>query len=257
MFILISFHLLSLNANNNQKSNIIHLKKVLNCEPDPILIMKLLLLRNLAQIFREKRILISHDIASNVMKQLFNILKCLYRLSIVHTSIQLKNMLVFSEQSIRIKLTDFEFFCCGEQISYSRSVCSVSEFWEKRYRGGVAPSIWENILMIRGYIEKRFKPSCDNAVNVWNVGVICSQLIFGKILCYFDSGKSREEQVVDYVDLLLAARLENYAERFEAWAQKLEISPRSIPLLLLRFLQKLFDPKSKSRIKTKNCLIDA
>lgn len=75
------------------------------------------------------------------MKQLLSALKYLHKLSIVHTLIQLKNLLVSLEQPIRIKLTGFEFSCCGENVSYSKSVYLASEIWEKGYRGGVALSI--------------------------------------------------------------------------------------------------------------------
>ena len=219
--------------------------------------MELLTLGNLAQIFREKGALVSYDMAPSVMKQLLSALECLHKLSIVHTSIQLENLLVFSEQPTRIKLTGFEFSCCDEEVSCSKSVCPAPEIWEKGYRGGVAPSIWEKILATRGYVGNRPKPSCGSPVDVWGAGVICSQLTLGKDPCYLDSKKPSDEQAADYVDLLLAARLESYAERSKALAQKLELSSRLIPPLLLRFLQKLLDPESESRAKAEDYLVDA
>ncbi len=174
-------------------------------------------------------------------------------MGIVHNKLQLDNLLVFSEEPIGIKLTGFEFCSDGEPLLPSLSACLAPEIWEREYKNGVAPRIWEEILANRGYSDKRPKPSCGSPVDIWSAGVICSQLTLKSTPCYLFRDKSRDEQAADYVDLLLAVRSQSSTERSEAWAQKLGLSA-TIPRLLLSFLQKLLDPEPQSRAKAGDCL---
>ncbi|KAL9124658.1 MAG: hypothetical protein Q9217_006034 [Psora testacea] len=241
-----------------QHPNIINLEEILQCESGPVLVMELLPKGSLSEIFCEKGNLVPHDIAVSVMRQLLSALEYLHKLGIVHTAVQLDNLLVSSERPIRIKLTGFELSNCGEPpMSSSISVCPAPEIWEKYYRGSVAPSIWEELLASRGYSKEKTRPSCGSPVDIWSAGVICSQLTLGKAPCYLDSEKSSDEKTADYVDLLLAARSNSSTERSEAWAQKLGLSSRSIPPLLLKFLQKLLNPDPELRAKAKDCLVDS
>lgn len=191
------------------------------------------------------------------MRQLFSALEYLHKLGIVHAAIQLNNLLVFTERPIRIKVTGFERSSCGEAFESSLiSVCPAPEAWERLYRGNVAPSIWEELLASRGYSKEKPRPLCGSPVDIWNAGVVCSQLTLGKAPCYLDKKKPIDERAADYVDLLLAVQSEGSTERSEAWAQKLGLSSRSMPPLLLKFLQKLLDPEPESRAKAEDCLLD-
>ena len=191
------------------------------------------------------------------MRQLFNALRYLHTLDIVHTAIRLENLLVSSKDPIHIKLTGLELSSCdGAPVSHSMLVCPAPELWERYYRDGVAPRIWEEVLTNRGYSEKRPKPSCGSPVDIWSAGVVCSQLTLGEVPCYLGSKKLADEHATDYVDLLLAVQSERSTGRSELWAQKLRLSLGSIPPLLLKFLRKLLDPETSSRAKAEDCLTD-
>ncbi|KAL8788252.1 MAG: hypothetical protein Q9213_001772 [Squamulea squamosa] len=238
--------------------NIIHLEEVLQCQSGPVLVTELLPKGSLDEISCEQGVRKPYDNAASVMRQLFSALEHLHKLGIVHTTIQLKNLLVSTERPIHIKVTGFEYSSCGEALeSSSISGCPAPEFWEKSYRGGVAPFIWEELLASRGYPKEKTRPFCGTPVDIWNAGVVCSQLTLGKAPCYLDTEKSIDERTANYIDLLLAVQSEDPTERSEAWAQKLGLSSRSMPPLLLNFLQKLLDPDPESRAKAEDCLLDS
>lgn len=234
--------------------NIIHLEDILQSESGPVLIMELLPKGNFSGMFCEKGTLVPHDKAAGVMKQLLSALEYLHKLDIVHTAVQLDNLLVCAEEPIHIKLTGFEFSSCGGVAVSSLSVCPAPEIWERHYRDRVAPWIWEKILTTQGYSEARPKPWCGSPVDIWSAGVVCSQLTLGIAPCYLDRGKSDDEQATDYVDLLLAIRSASPIKRAEAWTQKLGLSSRPLPPLLLKFLQKLLEPETESRANAGDCL---
>ncbi len=216
--------------------------------------MELLPIGDLGQMFYEQGNHASHDVAVSVMRQLLSALVSLHGLGIVHTAIQLDNILIASEQPIHIKLTGFEFSNCGEvPISSMKAMCPAPEVWEKLYRDCVAPLFWEELLKDRGYFEERPRPWCGSPVDIWSAGVVCSQLTLGKAPCY--RGKSRDEEAVTYVDLLVAARSESSTGKFEVVAEMLGLPSRSIPQVLLSFLQKLLDPESESRARAEDCLV--
>ena len=216
--------------------------------------MKLLPIGNLDQMFHDQRNNAPHDVAVSVIKQLLSALKSLYGLGIVHTAVQLDNMLIASEQPIHIKLTGFEFSNFGEvPISSMKAVCPAPEVWEKLYRDGVAPLFWEELLKSRGYFEERSRPWCGSPVDIWSAGVVCSQLTLEKAPCYLR--KSHDEEAVKYVDHLLTARSESSTGKSEVVAEMLGLPSRSVPQLLLSFLQNLLDPESESRARAEDCLV--
>ena len=208
--------------------------------------------------YYQKRELASHNMGVSVMKQLLRALTSLHKQGVVHTAIQLNKLLISSLQPIHIKLTGFEFSVCGKESVQSQvPFCRAPEVWEKSYRSMVAPFIWEEALASRGYSKEKSLPLYGSPVDIWGAGVVCSQLVLGWVPCYLDKEKPTEEQVADYIDLLLAVQSESSTERSDAWAQKLGLSSRSVPPLLLNFLQKLLEPDPQSRAKAEDCLIDA
>ncbi|KAL8856883.1 MAG: hypothetical protein Q9178_006472 [Gyalolechia marmorata] len=240
--------------------NIIHLEEFFQSQSGPVLVTELLPIGSLDEISCERGLRKPYDNAASVMRQLFSALEYLHKLGIVHTTIKLNNLLVSIERPIHIKVTGFEYSSCSEALgspSSSMSGCPVPEFWEKSYRDGVAPFIWEELLASRGYPKEKARPVCGTPVDIWNAGVVCSQLTLGKAPCYLDTKKPTDEQAADYVDLLLAVQSEGSTERSEAWAQKFGLSSRSMPPLLLEFLQKLLDPDPESRAKAEDCLLDS
>lgn len=185
------------------------------------------------------------------MRQLLRALSFLHVRDIVHTAIQLKNLLISSLEPIHIKLMGFEFSSCGdESVRSPVRFCPAPELCEKSYRSAVAPFIWEEALASRGYPEEKSLPFCGRPMDIWGAGVVCSQLVLGRAPCYLDTEKPTDEQVADYIDLLLAVQS-------KSWAQKLGLSWRSVPPLLLEFLRKLLEPDPQSRAKAEDCLRDA
>ena len=197
---------------------------------------------------------VTTDVAVGVMRQLLDALDYLHRIGIVHMSVQLDNLLVFSEHPTRIKLTGFELSTCGEPyLSSLRSACPAPEVWERYYRGGVAPSIWEDIMASRGYHENRPLPSCGSPVDIWSSGIVCSQLALQKTPCYQDNDSSKDEQAAHYVDIVLLTPSGSPTERSEAWAKTLGLSGSPMSPPLLDFLQKLLDTNPESRVKAQDC----
>ena len=168
------------------------MEEILDCATDPVLIMELLPLGSLREIFNETGEVIPRGIAVSIMTQLLHALNYLHKLDIIHGSIKFDNLLVFSEQPMCIKLTGFGFSTCGQMsLPYVTSVCPAPEVWEKYYRDRVSPCIWEKSLANQGYSEKRPRPLCGRPVDVWDTGIVCSQLTLGKVPCYLNNEKIR------------------------------------------------------------------
>ena len=192
------------------------------------------------------------------MRQLLDAVVSIHQLDIVHMGIDLGNLLVSSERPIHIKLTGFDNSTCGRKIESPVSIPSQPpEHWELRYRASVSPQIWEAILKNQGYVDKRSEPLYSSSIDIWSVGLICSQLTLGKTPSYVDGNQLTDENAVDYVNFLLAAKSGIFTERPETWAQMLRLSSISIPSVLMSFLQKLLNPESESRPKAEDCLSDA
>lgn len=87
---------------------------------------------------------------------------------------QLDDLLIYSEQPIQIKLTGFRISAFGDAFMFSvMSVCPSPESYEKYYRGKVAPSIWEELSVGRGYSERKTKLLCGSPVDIWSASVVC------------------------------------------------------------------------------------
>lgn len=189
------------------------------------------------------------------MAQLLEALKFLHELGILHCSVQLKNLNIVEKEPLHIVLTGFETSAFGEEIPII-AAGSPPELWEKRYRGSVGGTIWEDIVEAQGYSGTWPSLFCSKPVDIWSAGAVCSELTLRKCPRYVDESRPRsdtDDEAVKYVKLMIASYKKS-AESPEAWTQKLNLPSKSTSPALLNFLQKLLDLDPRSRSKVEDCL---
>ena len=234
------------------------MKEIIQSDSVPAFVMELLTSGTLASNIPKEGEAEAHQSAVSIMRQLISALDYLHKQDIVHLGVRLENMMISSQYPIHIKLTGFRFSTCDwEFIDPLPSVCMAPKLWERAYRSGVSPGIWENLLASRGYSEPRSRPFYGSPIDMWDAGVVCSLLTLGKAPCYHDSESSADEKAASLIDLLLASKIQNPKKKSQALAQMLGFSTSSVPPLLLSFLQKLLDPEPTLRAKAGDCLVDA
>ena len=188
------------------------------------------------------------------MIQLFQALHCLHRIGMAHCNVQPKTLLIVSEDPFHIELTGFELSAFNEEPNWAPG--SPPEIWEKKYRGSVGGTIWEDNLARAGCQEEWPRSPCGKAVDIWSAGVVCSEITLQKSPCYLERGQppkrsDADEEAVEYIKVVIAVR-----EQPEIWAQRLGLPLKSTCSVLLRFLQKLLDLDSRTRAAAEDCLKD-
>ena len=237
--------------------NIIGLEDIFEDDEGPLLIMEFTPLGNLRQTFDEPNLPTDLDLAIRIMRQLLEALEHLHCLKIVHRGIRLENLLIVSKQPLHIKLTGFEFAAYGEGIKNFLNVpgYEAPEVWERSYRSGIAPHIWDQFLDRRG-VSRKSLPSCGSSIDIWSAGAICCELTLNTIPRYVDKRKSWDEQGEDYVTFLLDVTSGDLMKEPKIWAQRLGLPLTLVSPLLIHFLQGLLHLNPDSRVKANDSLKD-
>lgn len=221
------------------------------------------------------------------MQQLLRALDFLHNnLNLIHRAVLRDNILVKSRSPIRIKLAGFEYSSSSHSVEpismimepgsgFSKQSIEWSdpnsilietmtikhqapEIVETYCVEKMAPHVWYDMLEKGGLTKERNPPVCGKAVDLWDAGTVCCELLFDIAPTFIHSEKLIEDQELELISFIVKVESEHFANSDGFWAETLGLSQapiHSFPLIQA-FLRKLLDPNPVRRGTAKQCLAD-
>lgn len=207
-------------------------------------------------------------------------------LDLIHRAVLRDNILVKSRSSIRIKLAGFEYSSSSQSVEPisifmepGSGISKESIHWsepdsilietmtikhqapkivETYCMDKMVSHVWYDMLKEGGSTKERNPPVCGKAVDLWDAGSVCCELLFDIAPNFIYSEKLIEDQELELVSFNVKVEREHFATSDEFWAETLGLSQAPVhSFLLLRvFWRKLLDPDPLRRGTAKQCLAE-